>query len=83
MTPNALSMPAGGQPPPRRRFALRAREELLRPRIELAQDGRRLWAGSLPRVMSGRSVRLPWTWTLRVDGAGGPAVARVLAARRR
>lgn len=83
ITPNALSVPAGGQLPPRGRFSLRARDELLWPRIELAQGRRRLWTGDLRRAMPGRSVRLPWAWISCVDAFGGPVTARVLSARRR
>jgi thioredoxin reductase len=69
--------------PARGRYLLRAHEELLDARVELAQDGRTLLRARLPRVMPGRSASLPAAWTGAVDPAGGPVVARVVTARRR
>ena len=69
--------------PPRGRYLLRAREELLDVRVALDQDGRSLLRHRLPRVTAGRSARLPVVWAAAVDPRGGPVVARVLRARRR
>jgi thioredoxin reductase len=68
--------------PPRGRFLLRARETVVSPVVELAQDGRSLWRGRLPRVMPGRSASLPASWTAGVEPGGGPVVARIVAGRR-
>ena len=78
IAPNALSR--GGGPaaaPARGHFALRAREYLRAPRVEVVQDGRELWSGRLARLMPGRSARLSASWTDRVDPAGGPVLARL------
>jgi thioredoxin reductase len=78
IAPNALSH--GGGPaaaPARGHFALRAREYLRAPRVEVVQDGRELWSGRLARLMPGRSARLSASWTDRVDPAGGPVTARL------
>lgn len=74
IAPNALG--EGGD-----RFLLRAQRELVAPRIEVSQDGRRLWAGRLPRVMPGRSARLATGWVGRVDRTGGAVAVRVVRAR--
>jgi thioredoxin reductase len=71
IAPNAV---AGAEAPPRGRFALRAREFLRAPRIEIAQGDRVLWRGRVSRVMPGRSARLPDTWAGEVDPAGDPVV---------
>jgi thioredoxin reductase len=75
IAPNVIAPGAG--PPPRGRFALRSREFATRPRLELLQDGRRLWAGRVARLVPGRSARLPHDWIERVDGAGGPLRVRL------
>ncbi len=75
VAPNALA--AGAGDPPRGRFALRSREFLRAPRIEIAQGGRRLWSGRLARAMPGRSARLPSGWTGDVDPAGEAVVCRL------
>jgi thioredoxin reductase len=67
----------GAGPPPRGRFALRSREFATRPRVELVQDGRTLWAGRVARLVPGRSARLPHDWAEGVDGAGGPVRVRL------
>jgi thioredoxin reductase len=78
---------SGGQrrvaPPPRARYLLRAREELLDVRVALHQDGRLLLRHRLARVTAGRSAALPAAWRDDVDPGGGPVQARVLRARRR
>lgn len=80
IAPNVVAADA---PPPRGRYLLRAHEELLDARVELAQAGRRLLRARVQRMMPGRSARLPAVWTGAVDLAGGPVVARVVTARRR
>jgi thioredoxin reductase len=79
IAPNLVVAAAGR--PPRARHLLRARRELVAPRVRVEQDGRSLWAGRLPTVTSGRSARLPAGWTARVDPGGGPVGVRVAAAR--
>lgn len=71
IAPNVVS---GADVPPRGRFALRARGFVRAPRIEIEQGGRVLWAGRVPRVMPGRSARLPHAWVSEVDPAGPPVV---------
>jgi thioredoxin reductase len=78
IAPNALSR--GGGPaaaPARGHFALRARDYLRAPRVEVVQDGRKLWSGRLARLMPGRSARLSASWTDRVDPAGGAVTVRL------
>jgi thioredoxin reductase len=70
IVPNVVD--AGGEAPARGRFALRAREFLRLPRIHIEQDGRTLWRGGVPRLVPGRSARLPHAWTARVDPRGSP-----------
>jgi hypothetical protein len=81
IAPNEISASSGA--PPRGRFLLRAREALAAPRVELAQNGRRLWRGRLRRLGPGRSAGLPCGWTADVDVSGGPVVARIASGRRR
>jgi len=69
ISPNAV---ADDSPPVRRRMLLRAAAFLDRPRIEIRQDGRTLWSGTLRKVVPGRSASLPWEWTPAVDPKGGP-----------
>jgi thioredoxin reductase len=76
IAPNVLTGPLGSSPA-RRHFALRADEHLRAPRVEVVQDGRVLWSGRLPRVMPGRSARLPAHWTAAVEAGGGPVTVRV------
>jgi thioredoxin reductase len=75
IAPNAVVPGAG--PPPRGRFALRSAGFARRPRIEIAQDGRALWAGRLARLVPGRSASLPHAWTASVDPRGGPVSVRL------
>jgi len=78
IAPNAVSLPADPESaPPRGRFLLRAAEALASPRIELLQDGRRLWDGRLRRLGPGRSTRIPSGWTSEVDTRGGPVTVRL------
>jgi thioredoxin reductase len=71
IAPNAVT---DARPPARGRFALRAREFLRAPRIEIAQGDRVLWNGRLRRVTPGRSAALPSAWVGEVDPAGEPVV---------
>jgi thioredoxin reductase len=71
IAPNVLTGGAGPAPA-RGHFALRARDHLRAPRVEVVQDGRVLWSARLPRLMAGRSARLSADWTAGVDGQGGP-----------
>jgi thioredoxin reductase len=76
IAPNVLTGP-GGATPPRGHFALRALSHLRAPRIEVVQDERVLWSGHLPRVMPGRSARLPASWITAADAGGAPVVVRL------
>lgn len=71
IAPNAVG---GAEAPPRGRFALRAREFVRAPRIEIAQGERVLWSGRVSRVMPGRSARLPHAWAREVDPTGDAVV---------
>jgi thioredoxin reductase len=79
IVPNALTARSGAQPPPRGRFLLRSGNASRRPRVELTQDGRRLWTGRPRRLGPGRSGRLPADWTAAVDPDGGLVTARLTA----
>jgi thioredoxin reductase len=79
IVPNAVTAGSHTQPPPRGRFLLRSADASRRPRVELTQDGRRLWSGRLRRLGPGRSGRLPADWTAAVDPDGGPVAARLTA----
>ena len=72
IAPSAVS---GAEVPARGRFALRAHSFVRAPRIEIRQQDRLLWAGRVPRVMPGRSARLPHGWVSEVD----PGRERVVA----
>jgi hypothetical protein len=63
--------------PPRGRFALRAREFLRAPRVEIVQGDSVLWSGRLARLMPGRSTRVPHGWTPRADPGGGEVRVRL------
>jgi thioredoxin reductase len=78
ISPNAV-VPGAGVPP-RGRFALRTSESLRRPRIEIAQGGRTLWAGRVARLVPGRSASLPHAWTEAVDPGAEAVRVRVAAA---
>ena len=66
--------------PPRGRFLLRATERLVRTRIELVQDGRRLWTARPRRLGPGRSTSVPAGWTAAADPEGGEVTARLVPA---
>jgi hypothetical protein len=82
ITPNAITATGDGKPA-RGRFLLRTHRELVRPTVELTQDGRQLWSGRLARIVPGRSANIPTDWATRVDPAGGTISARVIRARQR
>jgi len=75
IAPNAVAPRADAAP--RGRFALRSREFARRPKVEIAQDGRRLWSGRVARLVPGRSARLPHDWIGAVDPCGGPVGVRL------
>jgi thioredoxin reductase len=66
-----------GQDPPRNRFLLRSREFIRRARVQVRQDGRRLWRGRVGHLVPGRSAHIPAGWTDEVDPSGGPVIAAV------
>jgi thioredoxin reductase len=70
ISPNAIGPVRDA--PPRGRFALRSREFLRRPQIEVRQGGRALWSGRLARLVPGRSASLSAGWINSVDATGGP-----------
>jgi len=76
ISPNLLI--AAGHEPPRGRFLFRSREFVRRARIEVRQDGVRLWRGRIGRLVPGRSVHIPSGWTGRVDPGGGPVIAELV-----
>jgi hypothetical protein len=69
VSPNVV---AGSAAPPRGRFLVRSAAFLERPRIEIRQEARLLWSGTLRRMSPGRSAALPWEWIRAVDASGGP-----------
>jgi thioredoxin reductase len=75
ISPNAVG-PARDAPP-RGRFALRSTAFRSAPALEVAQDGRLLWRGRLPRLVPGRSTSLSARWLASVDAAGGPVEVRI------
>jgi thioredoxin reductase len=66
----APSVVSGADPPPRGRFLLRSNVFLSRPRIEIRQGERLLWAGRIRRLIPGRSTLLPSEWLAQVDVKG-------------
>jgi thioredoxin reductase len=75
VAPNSIVV--GDRSVARNRFLLRARRELISPRIEIQQGHRRLWAGRLARVTAGRSARIPTAWLDAVDADRGAVTIRV------
>jgi thioredoxin reductase len=75
VAPNLLL--AAGHDPPRGRFLLRSREFVRRARVQIRQDGTRLWRGRVGRLVPGRSAHIPGGWAARVDPAGGPVLVSV------
>ena len=78
IAPNVVAQGAGA--PPRGRFALRSSEFVSRPRIEVLQGSRTLWAGRIARLVPGRSAGLPHAWAQAVDRSAEPVRVRVAAA---
>jgi thioredoxin reductase len=78
ISPNAV-VPGAGEPA-RGRFSLRSSEFVSRPRIEIAQGGRTLWAGRVARLVPGRSASLPRAWAEAVDPGAEAVRVRVAAA---
>ncbi len=82
VVPNLISERDGpASVPARRRFLLRAREQVRGARVLVEQDGRVLWRQRLARVSPGRSAALGAEWIRRVDPRGGQIVLRVTSAR--
>jgi hypothetical protein len=75
IAPNVVAAGAGA--PARGHFALRSRELLPRPALEIAQGGRPLWRGRVRRLMPGRSTRVPHEWAAAVDPDAGPVAVRL------
>jgi thioredoxin reductase len=75
IAPNVVVAGAGA--PARGHFALRSRELLSRPALEIAQAGRPLWRGRVRRLMPGRSTRVPHQWTAAVNPGDGPVAVRL------
>jgi thioredoxin reductase len=80
IAPNVLTGPASTSPA-RDHFALRASGHLRAPRVEVVQDERVRWSGRLPRVMPGRSARLPAGWIAAAEAGGAPVTVRLTSAR--
>ncbi|MEU6881564.1 FAD-dependent oxidoreductase [Streptomyces sp. NPDC046712] len=71
--PNLITAEAVGRP-----FLLRVREPLVRPVVEVSQDGRILRRGRLlGTAWPHRSVRLAAAWAREVDPAGGAVTVRI------
>lgn len=67
-----------GEGPPRRRFVLRTTEFRRLPVIEVAQNGRPLYAHRVPGgIMPNRPVNLPAAWARDVDPSGGDVTVRL------
>jgi NADPH-dependent 2,4-dienoyl-CoA reductase/sulfur reductase-like enzyme len=81
VAPSAIAPDSDPASPPLNRFALRSDAFLRLPEIEVRQDGRRLWCGRLPRVVPGRTTRLPHAWTAAVDPDGGEVRIAVVRSR--
>jgi thioredoxin reductase len=79
IAPNAAA--PGLMPPPLNRFALRAGAFLRLPQVEIRQEGDLLWSGRLPRLIPGRTTRLPHAWTARVQPDGGEVRIAVVRSR--
>jgi len=69
VSPGAVS--AEPSAPPRERFLLRSSLFLRRAEIEIRQDRRTLWRGTVARLGPGRSRAVPPDWAASVDAAGG------------
>jgi thioredoxin reductase len=69
ISPNGVS--AAGDLPPRERFLLRTASFVDNAQVEIRQDDRLLWSGSVRRLSPGRSRPLPCAWMAQVRPAGG------------
>jgi thioredoxin reductase len=78
ISPNAASAEPGG--PPRERFLLRSSVFLRRAQIEIHQNGRALWRGTVALLGPGRSRALPPEWAASVDADGGTIEVALVAA---
>lgn len=75
ISPSSVS--ADLAPPPRGRFLLRPRVFRRFPKIVIEQDGRRLWAQRVTRLVPGRSAEISAEWIGAVDPRGGPVAVRL------
>ena len=80
VSPNVVG--SDSEAPRRHRLLVRGREFLTAPQLSITQDDKTLWTGRLPRIVPGRSARLPATWAKSVDPGGGPVEIAVARARR-
>jgi thioredoxin reductase len=78
ISPSAVSPEPS--PPPRDRFLLRSSVFLRSPEIEIRQDGRALWRGTVARLGPGRSRAIPAGWAASVDVGGGTIEVALAAA---
>jgi thioredoxin reductase len=78
ISPSAVS--AEPSAPPRERFLLRSSVFLRRAQIEIRQDERTLWRGTVARLGPGRSRAIPADWSASVDVAGGTIEITLAAA---
>jgi hypothetical protein len=78
VSPGAISPEPSA--PPRERFLLRSSLFLRRAEIEIRQDGRTLWRGTVARLGPGRSRGVPPDWAASVDAAGGTIEIALAAA---
>jgi thioredoxin reductase len=81
IAPNAVGRGEGRVA--RDHFLLRAAEELIHPLVAVEQGGRTLLRRHVPRLVPGRSARLPTSWAATVDPGGDAVAIRVVSGRRR
>lgn len=81
VSPNALS--SGDGDPVRTPLRIRSHEALIAPLVQVRQGDTVLWRGRLPRIMPGRSARLPTGWLAGADPKAPPVTVRAISARRR
>src|SRR5262249_36604595 len=78
ISPSAVSPEASA--PPRERFLLRSSVFLRRAEIEIRQDERTIWRGTVARLGPGRSGALPPFWAASASLAGGAIEVALVAA---
>jgi hypothetical protein len=78
ISPSAVSPEPSA--PPRERFLLRSSVFMRSPEIEIRQDGRALWRGTVARLGPGRSRPISADWTASVDVSGGAIEVALVAA---